>query len=156
MSQTREYTKAGFTRCDLSGHLRFKNRRTHDLACKQICLTAKRFGQRCLVSLDTKQNRGPMYIDFLIKKLRLQNKMAKLEQVAVGIRLTGVSSLLLLAAASRLIKRKKRKKRTVWVRDWLSKRESNGAYNQLMAELRLDDTSNSFRPSLRMNCSDLK
>ncbi len=51
-----------------------------------------------------------MYIDFLIKKLRLQNKIAELEQVDVGIGLTGVSSLLLLAAASRLIKRKKRKK----------------------------------------------
>ena len=77
----------------------------------------------------------------------------KLHHAAAG--LTGVSSLLLLAAAARLVRRKKRKRRAVWVRDWLSKRESNGAYNQLMAELRVNDI-NSFRRFLRMDCSDFE
>ena len=83
-------------------------------------------------------------------------KMAEeieLQVVAAG--LAGVSSLLLLASAARLRRRKKRKNREEWVSDLLSKREENGAYNQLMAELRVDD-SNAFRRYLRMNCSDFE
>ena len=83
-------------------------------------------------------------------------KMAEeieLQVVAAG--LAGVSSLLLLASAARLRRRKKRKNREEWVSDLLSKREENGAYNQLMAELRVDD-SNAFRRYLCMSCSDFE
>lgn len=35
--------------------------------------------------------------------------------------------------------RKKKKKRSVWVREWILRRESDGAYNRLMSELIIED-----------------
>jgi len=45
---------------------------------------------------------------------------------------------------------KKRRKRSVWVKNWLQRREEKGAYNNILTELRLDDVE-SFRKYLRMN-----
>ena len=61
-----------------------------------------------------------------------------------------ISSVLLLAAASKLPKKRKRKKRSVWVRNWLLQRDSNGAYNQIIEELRTHDPS-SYKSYVRMD-----
>ena len=46
--------------------------------------------------------------------------------------------------------KKKRKKRCAWIRTWLARRDEKGVYNNLIQEMRLED-SESFRPYLRMN-----
>ena len=42
-----------------------------------------------------------------------------------------------------------------WVREWLQRRESYGAYHQLLQELQLMDTS-SYRNFLRMDSSSFE
>ena len=46
---------------------------------------------------------------------------------------------------------KKRKKCTVWVKEWLRRRNTRGAYNTIVSELQLQDRY-SYRRYLRMNC----
>ena len=46
--------------------------------------------------------------------------------------------------------KRKRAKRTEWVKLWLSNRSQKGAYNNILAELRLQDAEN-YRRYLRMN-----
>ena len=48
------------------------------------------------------------------------------------------------------LRKRKRKERSVWVRNWLARREEKGVYNNLIQEMRLED-SESFRRYLRMN-----
>ena len=91
-----------------------------------------------------------MLQDFFVTKIAEE---VDLQVVTAGF--AGVSSLLLLASTARCRRRRKRKEREVRVSDLLSKREVNGAYNKLMAELRVDDP-NAFRRYLRMNCSDIE
>ena len=45
---------------------------------------------------------------------------------------------------------KSRRKRKLWVRKWIARRESRGAYNAIMQELRLEDAEG-YRRYLRMN-----
>ena len=47
-------------------------------------------------------------------------------------------------------RRRNRKNRKIWVKKWLAARDSKGAYNNLIQELRLDDAE-SYRRYLRMN-----
>lgn len=49
-------------------------------------------------------------------------------------------------------RRKRRRNRTVWVRDWIKNRPKQGAYHQLLRELRLTD-QNSYRHFLRMDAN---
>ena len=46
---------------------------------------------------------------------------------------------------------KKRKKRKIWVKEWLRRQETLGAYNNIASELQLQDCY-SYRRYLRMNC----
>ena len=48
------------------------------------------------------------------------------------------------------LRKRKRKERSVWVRNWLARREEKRVYNNLIQEMRLED-SESFRRYLRMN-----
>ena len=50
---------------------------------------------------------------------------------------------------------KKRKKRSVWVRKWFVKRESDGAYNRLMSELSIEDPMQ-FVNFMRMKAVDFE
>lgn len=43
---------------------------------------------------------------------------------------------------------RKKKKRSVWVRDWILRRENLGAYSQLMSELSIEDPSQFSRSSM--------
>ena len=47
-------------------------------------------------------------------------------------------------------RRRRRRNRTIWVREWVKNRKDQGAYHQLLQELRLTDTS-SYRNFLRMD-----
>lgn len=47
-------------------------------------------------------------------------------------------------------KRRKRRNRVVWTREWILRQESQGAFSQLVNELRLCDTS-SYRNFVRMD-----
>ena len=49
-------------------------------------------------------------------------------------------------------RRRKRRNRIVWVRDWIQKRQRQGAYHQLMQELRYLDAS-SYRNFVRMDAA---
>ena len=46
---------------------------------------------------------------------------------------------------------KQKRKRRIWVKEWLKKRETLGAYNTIIAELQLQDRYSYIR-YLRMNC----
>lgn len=61
-----------------------------------------------------------------------------------------------LLAKRQDINRKKRKSRTVWVREWLNKRQQDGAYNKLLVELRNGDNGEQrlYRDFLRMTHDD--
>ncbi|KAJ8946638.1 hypothetical protein NQ314_008810 [Rhamnusium bicolor] len=48
-----------------------------------------------------------------------------------------------------LLKMKKKKKRTIWVRKWINSRETLGASNRLLAEMREEDV-NGYKNHLRM------
>lgn len=47
-------------------------------------------------------------------------------------------------------RRRRQKKRTVWIREWMKKRQQYGAYQHLVKELRLSD-SNGYKKFLRMD-----
>ena len=64
-------------------------------------------------------------------------------------------SALVLAATGIVLalavkKGRKRRKRRIWVKTWLSRRDEKGVYNNLLQEMRLED-SESYRRYLRMN-----
>lgn len=63
--------------------------------------------------------------------------------------ITAATALMLLAAA---LKSKPKRIRTVWVKDWLLKRQEYGAYNAIMNELRLTD-KDYYRRYIRMDVS---
>ena len=69
------------------------------------------------------------------------------QAVAIGL---SAAALLVVAAAGKIFKKKRRKKRRAWVREWLLRRESNGAYFQLMAELPVSDPK-SYKNYVRMD-----
>nr|CAI5864630.1 unnamed protein product [Callosobruchus analis] len=48
---------------------------------------------------------------------------------------------------------KRKTKRKIWVRDWIAKRNEQGAYNQLMTELRSGDPD-FYKNFLRMSATD--
>ena len=58
----------------------------------------------------------------------------------------------MILASSNLIskRKKKRKRKSVWVNDWLRERPAKGAYQTILAEMKLSDAEN-FRRFLRMN-----
>ena len=66
------------------------------------------------------------------------------------------NSVLIAATVAFLVKKsrnKKRKRRTIWVKDWLKQRYRNGAYNNLIKELRLSDVIR-FKNFARMDMSN--
>ena len=44
-------------------------------------------------------------------------------------------------------RRRRRRNRAIWVREWVQNRKDQGAYHQLLQELRLTDTSSYTQPS---------
>ncbi|KAJ8929607.1 hypothetical protein NQ314_017714 [Rhamnusium bicolor] len=50
---------------------------------------------------------------------------------------------------------RKKKKRSVWVREWILKLESDGAYNRLMSELIIEDPMQ-FYNFMRMKAVDFE
>ena len=56
---------------------------------------------------------------------------------------------------TRLQRRRRIRRHRFWVREWLQRRESYGAYHQLLQELQLMDTS-SYRNFLRMDSSSFE
>ena len=57
-----------------------------------------------------------------------------------------------LVAIILLRKRRRRRNRRVWTREWILNRERQGAFHQLMKEMRMCDTS-SYRNFVRMNAA---
>lgn len=66
-------------------------------------------------------------------------------------RQTRIVAAAAIAIAVTIKRRRKRRNRAVWTREWILRRESQGAFNQLM-ELRLCDVS-SYRNLVRMDAS---
>ena len=62
--------------------------------------------------------------------------------------IVGACGILIAIVIAR--RRKKRRNRKVWVRDWIRDRPKQGAYHQLLQELRLSD-ARSYRNFLRMD-----
>lgn len=50
---------------------------------------------------------------------------------------------------------KRKPKRKIWVRDWIAKRNEQGAYNQLMTDLRIGDPD-FYKKFLRMAAADFE
>ena len=64
-----------------------------------------------------------------------------------------VCATIVIACGAELLKRndsRKRRDRTIWVKDWLRKRDERGAYNNILNELKLND-SESYRKYIRMS-----
>ena len=60
-------------------------------------------------------------------------------------------AIITLACALEIQKKPRRNRiRKMWMKDWLRKRDTKGAYNNILPELRLNDHEN-FRKYLRMN-----
>ena len=70
------------------------------------------------------------------------------------IRVTAAAASVLVIAhvLRRRNRRKKRRNRRVWTRQWILNREYQGAFHQLMQEIRLCDTS-SYRNFVRMDAA---
>ena len=62
------------------------------------------------------------------------------------------ASAILLVAVMRKKQKKRRKNRCVWTRKWILNRDVQGAYNHLLKELELMDTSN-YRNFIRMDAA---
>lgn len=60
-----------------------------------------------------------------------------------------------IAACVIILMSKKKKKRSVWVREWILRREKYGVYNQLMSELSIEDPAQ-FSNFLRMKPTDFE
>jgi hypothetical protein len=73
--------------------------------------------------------------------------MASTQVMRAGVR---VAVALLSSEISTLLERKEKKKRSVWVREWIRKRNQLGASGTLMKELASGD-SYSYKNHLRMS-----
>ena len=62
------------------------------------------------------------------------------------------SCAILVALLQRRKRRHIRRNRPIWTREWILNRESHGAYNQLLKELQLLDTS-SYKNFVRMDAA---
>ncbi|CAF4947585.1 unnamed protein product [Pieris macdunnoughi] len=72
------------------------------------------------------------------------------KQVALSIELNKIILLIGIQCVQKLLTRKKkRRNRTIWVRDWLSRREILGASNRLLVEMREEDLDG-YKNHLRM------
>ena len=80
----------------------------------------------------------------------LPESMDEKELLLLLLLATSCSQLLLLEEISKKIKQRK-----IWVKGWLRKKNTLGAYNTIISEFQLQDRY-SYRKYLRMNCETFK
>ena len=113
-------------------------------------IVSVRFHKRHMSHMDLYYNRtNESWLNFerqYLKWLSFVRVVVNMDVDAV-IRLESTLIITVLLTKGRV---KSRRKRKLWVRKWIARRESRGAYNAIMQELRLEDAEG-YRRYLRMN-----